>query len=269
MKIVNFSAGLGNQIFQFAFYRSLQIRYPKSKVFGYYNRHRLTKHNGFELCNAFSVSPPPSTFLSNFVTDVIRLFRKVGMLKWAIAHDDKGKSDTLLYDGWWQDKNLFDFEGFSIDFNIRELSSENRQLLSMISSGSSVFVHVRRGDYVSPQFSPIYGGICGEDYYTEALNVMSEKFTHPAYFVFSDDIEWVKMNLKISNAIFIDWNRGRNSYLDMYLMSNCAGGIIANSTFSYWAAKLGVRSKQVIYPITWVNRPHAAPNIFPNEWIGI
>ena len=50
------------------------------------------------------------------------------------------------------------------------------------------------------------------------------------FYVFSDDIEWVKQNLSLSNAHYIDWNQGNDSWQDMMLMSHCRNHIICNST---------------------------------------
>ena len=68
-------------------------------------------------------------------------------------------------------------------------------------------------------------------------------------------------------SIFVDWNKGENSPLDMYLMSQCNGAIIANSTFSYWGAILGKEKARVYYPIKWINSPRGVPDIFFDNWI--
>lgn len=80
-------------------------------------------------------------------------------------------------------------------------------------------------------------------------------------------MSWVKKNLLIPSPIYIDWNNGKDSYIDMFLMSNCLYAIIANSTFSYWGATLGRKKEIIVYPAKWVNEPYTAPCIFPNHWI--
>ena len=91
----------------------------------------------------------------------------------------------------------------------------------------------------------------------------------PKFYVFSDDIAWVKNNLKLKNEVFVDWNIGKDSIYDMYLMSQAKANVIANSTFSYWGAYLNEKTRIVVYPKKWFASKFIAPNIFPDDWFGI
>ena len=75
----------------------------------------------------------------------------------------------------------------------------------------------------------------------------------------------------INRHLFIDWNKGNDSIYDMYLMSLAKVNIIANSTFSFWAAYLNRRSELTIYPSRWYQKGSGLknPDIFPDEWIGL
>lgn len=113
-----------------------------------------------------------------------------------------------------------------------------------------------------------FGKYCSEDYYKAAID--KEQCVNPnaRFFVFSDDIDWAKENLKISNAVFVSGNDGDKSWIDMYLMSLCGNNIIANSTFSYWAARLNIHNSQrVYYPRQWFRWEN--PDIFPDSWIAV
>lgn len=147
------------------------------------------------------------------------------------------------------------------------LNEKNNHIVSLIQNTNSVAVHIRRGDYCDSCRKDLFLQSCTPQYYEAAINVMKEKYQAPVFFVFSDDIPWVKVNLNIPNAYYIDWNKKKDSYLDMYLMSLCTANIIANSTFSFWGAMLGNKKELVIKPKKWIG--NEIPDIFPTSWLSL
>ena len=144
---------------------------------------------------------------------------------------------------------------------------KNKALESQIYNSNSISLHVRRGDYLTYRWSDSHKVIQDETYYINSINYLNKRIQNPTYFIFSDDIAWVKANLKIPNCTFVDYNNGKHSYIDMYLMSICKHNIIANSTFSWWGAWLNKNeNKIVIAPERWLNSVES-PGIFPNDWI--
>ncbi|KAA6316252.1 O-antigen biosynthesis glycosyltransferase WbnK [termite gut metagenome] len=96
-----------------------------------------------------------------------------------------------------------------------------------------------------------------------------KKVHNPIFFIFSDDINWVKKDFPLHDATYIDWNLNQDSWQDMFLMSRCCHNIIANSSFSWWAAWLNSnKNKIIIAPERWF-RDMETPNIHPekSEWI--
>lgn len=95
-------------------------------------------------------------------------------------------------------------------------------------------VHIRRGDYVKLGLV-----VCDIHYYERCMQKMMDIVKNPTFFIFSDDISWVKTNLKFkgSELIFIDNNN--SSPEDMRLLYSCNHFIMSNSTFSWWGAYLG------------------------------
>lgn len=271
MKIVSFKGGLGNQIFEYFFYLHLKNNI-KGNIYGYYNKKWLGDHNGLEIEKVFDVELPKATFFSNIVVFFIRslnhLFKNGG---W-ISQDDSERLNlkSVYFDGWWQKGELFFQNKTMINFRTKELDGNNKEVLEEINRTDSIALHVRRGDYLKDQFVQKYGGVCTLSYYEEAIGIINANYNNPKFFVFSDDVEWAKNNLELTDSIFIDFNKGENSFLDMYLMSHCKANIIANSSFSYWGAYLNKRSTKVIYPKKWFNsNEYLAPKIFKEEWIGI
>lgn len=125
-----------------------------------------------------------------------------------------------------------------------------------------VAIHVRRGDYVGqPQFHPT----CSIDYYAEAMS----HFPEHNFLIFSDDIGWCKQQDIFKKCFFSEKS---DAGTDLFLMSIAEHNIIANSSFSWWAAWLNKNSsKKVIAPKKWFgeNLPHDTKDLIPNEWITI
>ena len=178
-----------------------------------------------------------------------------------------GKLRTLFIEGYWQDKKYLD-DGL-IKFSKLDISQKNADVIGLMEKSDSVAIHVRRGDYLLPPYNNIYGNVCTGEYYSKAIDIVNGAISNPQYFVFSDDIEWVKKKLSLSDAIYVDWNKGADSIFDMYLMSNAKVNIIANSSFSFWGASLNNKKQMVIYPKKWYNSGYNTPDIFPTNWLGI
>lgn len=104
----------------------------------------------------------------------------------------------------------------------------------------SGMVHVRRSDYLEKQN---YHPTQSLDYYKKGMDLLG--FDH--YYCFSDDIQWCEENLKDPRITFV---KGTTEIQDLKLMMKCAGGVIANSSFSWWGAYLS-ESKKVVIPRNW------------------
>lgn len=139
---------------------------------------------------------------------------------------------------------------FNEDTKPKNISLKNKML-----SENSVSIHVRRGDYQSdPHWRSILGDICDKEYYIKAINYVEDNIISPVYYVFSDDINWVKDNLDLSNVMYVDWNHGKESFRDIELMTYCKVNIIANSTFSLSGAWMNINDNPIrIVPRKWLN----------------
>ena len=265
MKIVNFTPGLGNQIFEYIFVQYLKKTFPQEGVYGYYNPKFLNKHNGLEVNKMFDVELPPESKWSNFVALMCRVITRV--VPCVKATDEKYSANAIYYDGWWQNKRYFLDTIDSIKYYLPQLDETNKRLMTEIATTDSVSLHVRRGDYLEPHNAKQYGGICTIEYYIDAIDIVKKHFERPQFYIFSNDIEWCKENLPVENIVFVTNNTGANSWIDMYLMSHCKANIIANSSFSYWGALLNKKENLVVYPEKWTNSK--TPDIFPDNWIPV
>lgn len=127
------------------------------------------------------------------------------------------------------------------------LSKEaNRVMLQKIRECNAVSVHIRRGDYLQPENAAMFGNICTEKYYESALNYIRQQMENPHFFLFSDDISYVKEHYQGEEYTIVDINHGCDNFYDMYLMSKCQANICANSTFSFWGARLNEQADKIM-----------------------
>lgn len=177
--------------------------------------------------------------------------------------------DDVYLHGYWQTEKYF----ASIVDEIRRIyrfpdlfSDCQRRMLEKITAKHSVSVHIRRGDYLKRP--DIYGTV-GLEYYKNAMEYIQERKENVHFYIFTDDIPWVKQNFKGNNITVVENESDdlliRN--LDMALMAECEDNIIANSSFSWWAAWLNQnQDKTIIAPKEWeVNK--SAKDIWCNNWI--
>lgn len=273
MKILVFTGGLGNQMFEYAFYCHLKKIFQRDKFFGHYGK-KLKEHYGLELDKWFYVELPEEKW---WVLPIVALFysfkKLVPNTKWLDLNQREWKhKDAIVFYPFKFNKCYFpegnDWLKWKVDESL--LSPKNKEILNMIRSHKTCFVHVRRGDYLASNYKAIFEGCCTLNYYKKALSYIQDQYPNLLYICFSDDMEWMRENLLLGDAaIYVDWNTGKDSPLDMYLMSQCDNAIIANSSFSYWGAFLGKKKEIVIYPQKWCNSKGGNPNLFWEDWVGM
>ena len=290
MKIVNIIGGIGNQMFQYAFAYMLSIKNPNEKVYidtSLFNGYGL--HNGFELERVFGLKLPkakwyqiakvnwymPMYKLSRGIRNILPKRKSVYRNHMYMTYDANAfkQKGNKYYDGYWQTAKYYD--GHRADilnlFQFKPLEDkQNIKYETLLNKEDSVGIHIRRGDYLN---SPIYQGICGVDYYIKAIKLAKEKIKNPTFFIFSNDMTWCKENLMDiigdCKVYFVDNNIGANSYCDMQLMTMSRCIIMANSSFSWWAAFLNERNDKIILaPQKWANNDRGE-DIYMDEWIKI
>lgn len=277
MKIVKILGGLGNQMFQYALLVALRETFDEEVLMDASTFDTYKLHNGFELQRVFQTTARLATEgevkkLSRFTTNykLSRIYRKLLPNKRTEKierrfgdYDPSVLTDNrdLYYEGYWQCPLYFDAYRDKIlgEFRLRKpLDERNKLQVEDISKAVTVSIHVRRGDYLKHK---LYRGLCGEEYYARAVNYVFERYGRDVNFaIFSNDMPWcvehILPMLSGCQTTMVDWNHGVDSYKDMYLMSHCMVNVIANSSFSWWAAYLNTHEdKEVIAPKVWINAP--------------
>lgn len=276
MKIVLITGGLGNQMFSYAFFYVISKKYRF--LFTEIDVNQTTDHhNGFELNAVFLgirfhkakyYELVKKLYLSYFARF---LFKKVSQKDAGFVKNIYNFNGLFsIYQGFWQSELYFKEYEDDIRklfaFNENTISIKNRIILLDIQACQSVSIHIRRGDYLG---NDQLNNVCTLDYYMSAIQLISSKVTGPVYYLFSDDPEWVKYTFDQPDFIVIDWNENADSWQDMFLMSHCKHNIIANSTFSWWAAWLNNNDKKiVIAPKKWYSNADDE-DIVPAGWLKI
>lgn len=177
--------------------------------------------------------------------------------------------------GYWQTPLYFNAIRSVLlkEFEFREIPvKDNYPFIDSIKKQNSVSIHIRRGDYISnPEYLKIHG-LCTIDYYQRAIEYICKKVDNPTFYIFSDDMEWVKQNIQfVNNCVYVTNTPDKKDHFEMYLMSLCKHNIIANSSFSWWGAWLNQNNPSiVIAPKQWMGDPAIdTKDLIPSEWVRI
>jgi len=289
--LCNLKGGLGNQMFQYA-----SARGCFSEEYIVFDHIFLNKYNKssetftarkFELDIFKNLRTKKINYLlltlitsKNFSMRLLRKILSVNVR--IIADSDKcdqvsisGNEHKFKYiEGYFQSEEYFKHirQELLEEFRFPELPQAAGSLLHQITaSNNSVAIHVRRGDYLKSA-NLNYHGVLDIDYYINSIQLLEKKMSNLNYFVFSDDISWCQTNLLSLSPKITIISTGQDAWVDMCLMSRCSCQIIANSSFSWWAAWLNQSDQKIIIaPKNWfVNPPDPIfSNLIPDNWITI
>jgi hypothetical protein len=276
MIIVQIMGGLGNQMFQYAAGLALSKRletnlYLDTSFFDVNRKGGKVTPRHYEL-GLFGIYPLRFSMID-------KLDLKLHSPQ--IIREHKGVKDEFrtvegnaILQGYWQsDWYFYDYsneirDAFKLDYSLsvpaikmwEKIKADNR----------SVSLHFRRGDYVTNKAAADMLGILPLKYYQEAIATLKRKVGDINLYVFSDDIDWCKKNLKLNaGTTFVD--QTTSSSEDLKLMAACRHNVIANSSFSWWAGWLNQnRGKIVIAPKKWfANKPDYSSLELPKTWVSL
>lgn len=274
MVSVCFQGGLANRMFQYAFYRSLIAKGWSATVDNYNFTPR--KSMTFEAVNLKDAFP-----------DLNIKYTQNGKFRFSCIYGVKGKILRYLNSIITKEKYIFE-PYFKYCPNVFDLLSENSEVIGLwqtekyfsdiaddirgqftflpfteeknmkvcdqMKIENSVAIHIRKGnDYTNDK---LWDGTCQIEYFYDAINYIKNHVVDPHFYLFTDNIKWVKENIKGINYSVVDWNpiKGKYNFRDMQLMSCAKHNIISNSTYSWWGAWLNSNpNKIVVAPKTWFN----------------
>ena len=300
MIVVKLFGGLGNQLFQYAFGKKLSLK-TNQKLYleiesGFKNDPYQRNYNlsPFKVQENLLKNDPISMDMHHLSIDkkhwqgtIKNYLLGLKRYNWQLIREKNLEYDASIevikkhsyLDGFWQSENYFKDvrEEILQEFQLKALlKNENALISKKMSEVVSVSLHIRRVHGVElpgQHHHKIHGGL-DFAYYQKAIDIIAAQHPNLELFVFSDDIEWAKENFKSRFPVeFMSQNDDAHNYLDLVLMSHCKHQIIANSTFSWWAAWLNQNpEKIVIAPKMWfVDQEMNAQtkDLIPSDWLRI
>ena len=264
MVIIEAAGGLGNQLQQYALYRKfvrmgVEARLDVSWFTKGSKEDGVTKRNlelaCFDRLIYETCTEEEKSALIGKDGFAGKLRRKLlpGSIRWfhesRMYHPEIFSFENMYLSGYFACEKYYG----DILYDLRERiqfpesdNPENHRLAQEMESGPSVSVHVRRGDYLKQENSQMFGNICTDAYYDKALSVMKSKVPDAHFYLFSDDTAYVKEKYRGEEYTVVDVNHGADSFYDMWLMSRCRHNICANSTFSFWGARLNDHEDKIM-----------------------
>lgn len=288
--IIEVVGGLGNQLFQYAFYEHIRKKTAGVEVVIYTGRFNETSDNkGYQIPTIFNVKGVAEYtdvvhhLIDDDINIISRLRRKIAGRKSSYILEVDGhidlnlnnlnKFDEYYFRGLWQNYHYAENNSDQIRKSLIFRDSTLAHQWNNFSKGLNkpVALHVRRGDYISnPKYKELLGDVCNIDYYKRAISYLKDNTNYKFDIViFSDDVNWVKENFLFLKEYNVRYSIDNLDYVDLYFMSKCYSNIIANSTFSWWGAWLNCNpNKCVIAPSLWYKNKSSS-EIIPPDWVKV
>jgi hypothetical protein len=294
------TAGMGNQLFQYSAAYALakssgsdlyviinSKSSNKSNILPSDRNHMLTKFNipkdHIIFNNSMKAELIRSLAKLNFLIN--REFITVNLVNFMSLKGVKNDKSFLLINDYFESEVYFEDykEEIRNIFNLDHLITPKLDnLLSKVQEDKSVCVHVRRGDF--GDFGEKY--LIPIEYQKKAMELMNILQPESKYYIFSDEISKAKSELSDIEGLTYISNRDLLPLDEFILMSKCNNNIIANSTFSWWAAYIGNNNKNYViapYPSvsdalsnTYIDQKHRyalKSSVYnansPKDWIKI
>lgn len=256
MVIVEVAGGLGNQLQQYALYRKfvrmgvearLDVSWfdKTSKEDGVTERKLELAYFDRLIYETCTEEERVALIGRDGLAGKLRRKLLPGSIKWfhenKIYHPEIFSFENMYLSGYFACEKYYRDILYDLRDKIQFPASDNpdnHRMAQEMSNCQSVSVHVRRGDYLNPENKKIFGDICTDVYYDKALEAIKNRVPDARFYIFSDDIAYVNEKYTGEEYTIVNVNHGDDSFYDMWLMSQCKHNICANSTFSFWGARL-------------------------------
>lgn len=281
MNIVKVQGGLGNQLFQWAFGQYLNSKHHSRLYYdtSWYNHLSSDISRSFVL-NQLLKEPPVMMSdhtlggsliklglrAPHLVRKALKSARILQVFKDLSYPSFDSKAFCNYYEGFWQNYVFVDQVSLE-NIDLGRIRNNISKKINHLSQPNTVSIHLRRGDYLAKKHKSVHG-LLPISYYNKAISLVSAKIHKPIFLLFSDSPE-ILAKLQISKSITIS-GKGFSEVEELAIMASCDHQIIANSTFSWWAAYLNQNPKKlVVAPSIWSHQGVISQAILPPTWIQI
>lgn len=289
---IRLMGGVGNQMFQYATLRVMMLKENQkgiislkgitNKTHNVYSLNHFNIKKEIEVINKESIKSKLTYYLLygfycifliklkygfSIINKIQPILNYLGVYfvpdGYVKLNNSKNSNNVMV--GYFQSLKYFDEYKDIIKKELKVIEpvlENNKNILKEIKTENSVCVHIRRGDYIGTKHQ-----VCDESYYLKSIEIMKNKVKKPKFYVFSDDIKWVKNNIKFKDKVtFIEGNNP--NYEELRLMYSCKHFIISNSSFSWWAQYLTDNKNRVtIAPKKWFLNSNQKIDIYEDDWI--
>ncbi len=288
MIIVQVAGGLGNQLQQYALYRKFlslgkdakldlswfTAKSRRGRVFmerdlelAYFDRLPMEVCTPREKARLIGPDGPAGKLKRKLFPGSVRWFHESRMY-----HSEIFGMEDMYLSGYFACEKYYGDILEDLRKEIRFPKSGNplnQKMAQEMQDCNSVSIHIRRGDYLDKENIGLLGNICTEKYYKAAVRLIREQITDPHFYIFSDDAAYVREHAAGEDHTIVDINRGKDSFYDIWLMSHCRHNICANSTFSFWGARLNPdKGKIMIRPTIHRNNQTFVEDEMKELWKG-
>lgn len=282
MLIIKMNGGLGNQLQQYALYEKLKSLGKDVKLdISWFEKdiEFATKRNlelnyfpnvSYETCTREELQKVGDRSFFRKISEKLNLVEKKLYVEHQMYDEQIFQMDNKVLEGYWACEAYYEDILPELRKKLvfpKSQNPENAKMEEQMRSCNSVSIHLRRGDYLTPENQELFGGICTEKYYEQALVYMKENVKDARFFVFSDDPAYAREKYNGEEYTIVDINHGKDSFFDIHLMSCCKHHICANSTFSFWGARLNSNSEKImVRPLKQKNCNWYVPEKMKKLW---
>lgn len=255
--------GIGNQLFQHVFAKSLAKKLG-ADLLSDVSFFSADPYNNQSVLKNFAPDAK-LTVVSELIGPGAYMLRDGVMSSLQDQLNLPADAKVLALDGYWQNERLLDRSVVSETYGAiaQHLRAEGESAVAqdILSEDDAVAIHIRRRDYG-------HMGVCESSYYVGAIDFIRKRYPDSRLYVFSDEPNYAQQFLG-SRYQGVTMVSSGGDLSDLYLMSLCKHFVIANSTYSWWAAYFAEgKGGVIVCPKEWVTIP-GVPSPCPDRWIKV